>query len=100
MPFGRYQSSVKVGRVSLRQPADIRYWSYNVTSVGHSIAFGPFTLDLSTDTLHRDGLEIPLRPQARKVLRALVVQSGVYLDHGQMIRQAWEGILVSKHTVT
>ena len=64
------------------------------------IAFGPFTLDLETDTLRRDGVILPLRPQALRVLRALAVQSGAYLDHAQMIEQAWDGTLVSKHTVT
>ncbi len=71
-----------------------------MTSVGHTIAFGPFTLDLATDTLRRDGIPLPLRPQALRVLRALALQSGAYLDHSQMIEQAWDGTLVSKHTVT
>jgi DNA-binding winged helix-turn-helix (wHTH) protein/Flp pilus assembly protein TadD len=75
-------------------------WGTKVTSVGHTIAFGPFTLDLLTDSLRRDGSELSLRPQARRVLRALAIQSGMYLDHGQMMKQAWDGILVSKHTVT
>jgi tetratricopeptide (TPR) repeat protein/DNA-binding winged helix-turn-helix (wHTH) protein len=57
-------------------------------------------LDLSTDTLRRDGLEIPLRPQANRALRALVSHSGLPLSHEQMLRHAWDGMQVSKHTVT
>jgi DNA-binding winged helix-turn-helix (wHTH) protein len=34
------------------------------------------------------------------VLRALVANSGRHLDHEQMIRQAWDSAIVSKHTVT
>jgi tetratricopeptide (TPR) repeat protein len=45
-------------------------------------------------------VELPVRPHARRVLRAMVVQSGEYLDHAQMMRHAWDGTLVSKHTVT
>ncbi|MEO5926062.1 MAG: tetratricopeptide repeat protein [Bryobacteraceae bacterium] len=66
----------------------------------HKAVFGPFTLNLASDCLFRDGAEVPLRPQALRVLRALVVQGGLYLDHPQMIRQAWDGTQVSKHTIT
>ncbi|MEO8099989.1 MAG: winged helix-turn-helix domain-containing protein [Acidobacteriota bacterium] len=66
----------------------------------HSIAFGPFSLDLASDCLRRDGGPISLRPQAFRALKALVSHSGRHLDHEQMIRQAWDGVLVSKHTVT
>jgi DNA-binding winged helix-turn-helix (wHTH) protein/predicted Zn-dependent protease len=64
------------------------------------IAFGPFTLDLAASVLHRDGQAIPLRPQALRTLKVLVDHSGQHLDHEQMIRQAWDGVTVSKHTVT
>ena len=35
-------------------------------------AFGPFAFEMSEMRLLRDGAEIRLRPQARRVLRALV----------------------------
>lgn len=71
-----------------------------MTPANHVVSFGPFTLDLATDALWRDGAELPLRPQARKVLRILVAHSGLHLSHEQMMRQAWDNMLVSKHTVT
>ncbi len=64
------------------------------------LTFGPFSLDLATDSLRREGRDIPLRPQASRVLRALVCHSGLPMSHEQMLRHAWEGMLVSKHTVT
>ena len=63
------------------------------------IAFGPFRLDTSTTTLLRDGQELELRPQAFHALRALIHNRGRYVGYAQMINQAWDGNLVSKHTV-
>ena len=68
--------------------------------VGEQIVFGPFCLDTSSDCLLREGGAVPLRPQAFRALRALVANSGRHLDHEQMTRQAWDGTVVSKHTVT
>jgi DNA-binding winged helix-turn-helix (wHTH) protein len=63
------------------------------------IAFGPFRLDTTTTTLLRDGQELELRPQAFHALRALIHNRGRYVGYAQMINQAWDGNLVSKHTV-
>jgi len=63
------------------------------------IAFGPFRLDTTTTTLLRDGRELELRPQAFHALRALIHNRGRYVGYAQMINQAWDGNLVSKHTV-
>lgn len=63
------------------------------------ITFGPFRLDLTTTTLLRDGHELELRPQAFHALRALTHNRGRYVGYAQMINQAWDGNLVSKHTV-
>jgi len=63
------------------------------------ITFGPFRLDLATTTLLRDGQELELRPQAFHALRALIHNRGRYVGYAQMINQAWDGNLVSKHTV-
>jgi len=63
------------------------------------ITFGPFRLDTTTTTLLRDGQELELRPQAFHALRALIHNRGRYVGYAQMINQAWDGNLVSKHTV-
>jgi tetratricopeptide (TPR) repeat protein len=63
------------------------------------ITFGPFRLDMPTTTLLRDGQELELRPQAFHALRALLHNRGRYVGYAQMINQAWDGNLVSKHTV-
>jgi tetratricopeptide (TPR) repeat protein len=63
------------------------------------ITFGPFRLDATTTTLLRDGHELELRPQAFQALRALLHNRGRYVGYAQMINQAWDGNLVSKHTV-
>ncbi len=63
------------------------------------ITFGPFRLDTATTTLLRDGQELELRPQAFHALRALIHNRGRYVGYAQMINQAWDGNLVSKHTV-
>jgi len=63
------------------------------------ITFGPFRLDGTTTTLLRDGHELELRPQAFHALRALLHNRGRYVGYAQMINQAWDGNLVSKHTV-
>ncbi len=63
------------------------------------ITFGPFRLDITTTTLLRDGHELELRPQAFHALRALIHNRGRYVGYAQMINQAWDGNLVSKHTV-
>jgi DNA-binding winged helix-turn-helix (wHTH) protein len=63
------------------------------------ITFGPFRLDTATKSLLRDGREIELRPQAFQALQALIHNRGRYVGYAQMINQAWDGNLVSKHTV-
>jgi tetratricopeptide (TPR) repeat protein len=63
------------------------------------ITFGPFRLDITTTTLLRDSHELELRPQAFHALRALLHNRGRYVGYAQMINQAWDGNLVSKHTV-
>jgi tetratricopeptide (TPR) repeat protein len=63
------------------------------------LTFGPFRLDTTTKTLFRDGQELELRPQAFQALKALIHNRGRYVGYAQMINQAWDGNLVSKHTV-
>jgi tetratricopeptide (TPR) repeat protein len=63
------------------------------------IAFGPFYLDNEAPRLLRDRVELELRPQALHALKALLQSSGRCVDYEEMIRQAWHGISVSRHTV-
>jgi tetratricopeptide (TPR) repeat protein len=67
--------------------------------IEESVALGRFTVNLATARLFRDGRELELRPQAFRALKVLVQNPGRLVDYGQMIRDAWGGILVSKHTV-
>jgi DNA-binding winged helix-turn-helix (wHTH) protein len=63
------------------------------------ITFGPFCLDVAANQLTRDGAQLELRPQALQALRTLLQHSGRHVDYGRMIREAWDGNLVSRHTV-
>ena len=63
------------------------------------IRFGPFTLDASATRLERDGLEIRLRPQGLLALRVLLRHAGKTIGYEQMIQEAWDGTIVSRHTV-
>jgi tetratricopeptide (TPR) repeat protein len=64
-----------------------------------NIAFGPFSLNAACTRLLRGDTELDLRPQALHVLKVLIQHSGEYVDYDRMIREAWEGIRVSRHTV-
>jgi len=63
------------------------------------IPFGPFCLDVVNARLLRDGVKVEVRPQALHVLQVLLQNSGRHVTYEQMIREAWGGNLVSKHTV-
>ena len=63
------------------------------------VTFGPFNLDASATRLLRDGVEIRLRPQAMLALRALLRHAGETVRYEQMIAEAWDGTMVSRHTV-
>ncbi len=63
------------------------------------IAFGPFYLDTEAPRLLRDRVVLELRPQALHALRTLVENAGRCVDYDEMIREAWHGISVSRHTV-
>jgi len=63
------------------------------------IPFGPFCLDAANSRLLRDGMELDVRRQALHVLLVLVQNSGRHVNYEQMIQEAWNGNLVSKHTV-
>ncbi len=63
------------------------------------LGFGPFSLDPAGRRLRRDGAELELRPQAFRALNVLIKNNGQYVDHQQMIREAWGGISVTRNTV-
>jgi DNA-binding winged helix-turn-helix (wHTH) protein/Flp pilus assembly protein TadD len=63
------------------------------------IALGPFSVDMVGRRLRRGGSELDLRPQAFRALNVLIRNSGQYVPHDQMIRDAWDGISVSPNTV-
>ena len=62
-------------------------------------AFGPFVLNVTANRLLRDGVEVRMRPQAFAALKALVAHSGQFLTYDQFIQEAWDGNIVSRHTV-
>ncbi len=64
-----------------------------------AIRFGPFTLDAAATRLERDGREIRLRPQGLLALRVLLRHAGHTVGYQQMIEEAWDGTIVSRHTV-
>ena len=63
------------------------------------IVFGSFCLEGETGRLLRDGVDLELRPQAFRALRALVHHKGRFLDSDRLMREAWGGTVVSRHTV-
>jgi len=63
------------------------------------VEVGPFLVDLTTGRILRDGIELGLRPQAFRVFKTLIENRGQYIDHNHMIEQAWDGTVVSRHTV-
>jgi tetratricopeptide (TPR) repeat protein len=68
-------------------------------TVGQQIEFGPFRADTLNNCLVRDGIPVELRPQAFQVLCTLASHEGQFVGYEQMIREAWGGTVVSKHTV-
>jgi DNA-binding winged helix-turn-helix (wHTH) protein len=63
------------------------------------VELGPFLIDLMSGRLLREGIELGLRPQACRVFKTLIQNRGQYVDYEHMIAEAWDGIVVSRHTV-
>jgi DNA-binding winged helix-turn-helix (wHTH) protein len=63
------------------------------------VVFGPFVFEMADMRLLRDDAELRLRPQARRVLRVLLLHRGHTIGYEQMMAEAWEGTFVSRHTV-
>ena len=63
------------------------------------IVFGPFSIDVAATRLSRDGRDVKLRPQGLAALRVLLRHGGETVRYEQMIEEAWQGTIVSRHTV-
>jgi len=66
---------------------------------GQLLEFGPFRAETLSNSLFRSGEVVELRPQVFQVLRTLVSHDGQFVGYDQMIQEAWDGTVVSKHTV-
>jgi DNA-binding winged helix-turn-helix (wHTH) protein len=71
-----------------------------VVNLQETISFGPFRLELAATRLLRNGAELELRPRAFRALSVLIQNQGRLVDYSRMIREAWDGIQVSHHTIT
>lgn len=63
------------------------------------IALGPFYLETDTLQLVRDGVDLKLRPQAFLALKTLLKRRNEYVPYEELLREAWGGSIVSRHTV-
>jgi len=63
------------------------------------ILFGPFCLDIDQRRFFRDGTDFKLRPQAVRVFRVLPQKAGQSVHHDQLLKEAWDGTFISRHTV-
>jgi DNA-binding winged helix-turn-helix (wHTH) protein len=64
-----------------------------------TVALGPFRVDMAATRLLRDGVPLELRPRAFRAFKVLVQHTGRLVEYEQLIREAWDGTHVSKHTV-
>ena len=70
-----------------------------IFAVEEKLAVGPFSVDLGSAKLVRDGVELKLRAQAFRTLGVLVRNRGRLVSYPQLIHEAWGGIRVSQHTI-
>ena len=63
------------------------------------IAFGPFCLDVADCRVLRNGMDLKLRPQAVRVLKALLQRVGQPVEYEELLKEAWGPTFVSRHTV-
>src|ERR1041384_1985335 len=61
--------------------------------------FGPFCLNTETLKVYRDGADVQMRPRAFNALRVLLTHPGAVVEYETMLREAWEGLHVTPHTV-
>lgn len=96
MPGPTRESDINFPRLS---PVEARTLRSVQARYADPVAFGPFSIDLSTARVFRDGVEFPLRPQVFRVLQFLIQNPGRLIDYDEMLQGAWSGSRVSKHTV-
>jgi DNA-binding response OmpR family regulator len=63
------------------------------------IQFGPFCLDVNGSPVFRDGADLKLRPQAVRVLKALLGRPGQSMDYEKLLKQPLGTTFVSRHSV-
>lgn len=63
------------------------------------IALGPFSVDLASLRLRRNGADVAVRPRAFRVLQVLLQHPGRVVEYQQLMREAWDGLQVSHHTL-
>src|SRR2546423_5843943 len=91
----RMRASYAPGRLTVSQK-QVKFSSVPAVS---ELIFGPFTLDRAATRLLRDGRDVKLRPQGLAALRVLLKHGGDTVRYEQMIQEAWQGTIVSRHTV-
>ena len=64
-----------------------------------TISIGPFRVDFAASRVSRNGEELELRPRAFRALKVLIQNPGRLVEYGHLIREAWDGTHVSKHTI-
>jgi DNA-binding winged helix-turn-helix (wHTH) protein len=63
------------------------------------IQCGPFCLDVNGSPVFRDGADLKLRPQAVRVLKALLGRPGQSMDYEKLLQQPRGTTFVSRHSV-
>ncbi len=64
------------------------------------LAFGPFTLDLRTSALSKDGALTPLSPKLVQVLACLAEARGELVTRDLLFERYWPGLTVTDNTLT
>ena len=64
------------------------------------LAFGPFTLDLRTSALSKDGALTPLSPKLVQVLACLAEARGELVTRDLLFERFWPGLTVTDNTLT
>lgn len=62
--------------------------------------FGPFRLDERTCLLWADGRLITLEPKIARTLLVLVRAKGALVEKENLIKEVWEGVAVTEHSMT
>ena len=62
------------------------------------IQFGPFWLDVNGSPVFRDGADLKLRPQAVRVLKALLGRPDQSIDYEKLLKHARGTTFLSRHS--